>query len=143
MSGQESYNHDDVIMAKFARALGLPVRIFIIRVIINQHNSAAKEDFANAVFTAELLNKHILQLKGLGILKIRTEKRKSTYSVDKDFFSAMSEKFSSLFNSLENKRDNIAPISDLKFNTDLKTQKLSFHISPEEFAARLSLDKSI
>lgn len=102
MSGQELYNHDDVIMAKFARALGLPVRIFIIRVIINQKNSATKEDFDNAVFTAELLNKHISQLKGLGILKISTEKRKSTYSIDKDFFSAMSEKFSSLFKSLEN-----------------------------------------
>lgn len=105
------------MMAKFALVIGLPVRISIIRVIINQKNSATKEDFDNAVFTAELLNKHISQLKGLGILKIRTEKRKSTYSIDKDFFSAMSGKFSSLFKSLENKRNNVAPISNLKFNT--------------------------
>ena len=109
MSEQELYNYDDVIMAKFALALGLPVRIFIIRTIINQNNLARKEDFDNTLFKAELINKHISQLKGLGILKIKTEKRKNTYSIDKPFFSSMSGKFDLLFKSLEHKNGSGSP----------------------------------
>lgn len=88
-------------MAKFALALGLPVRIFIIRIIINQNNLATKEDFNNTSFAPELINKHISQLRGLGILKIKKENRKTTYSIDKPFFNSMSEKFNSLFKSIE------------------------------------------
>lgn len=147
MSEQKQYNHDDVIMAKFALALGLPVRIFIIRTIINQNNLARKEDFDNALFKAELINKHISQLKGLGILKIKTEKRKNTYSIDKPFFSSMSGKFDLLFKSLEHKNEPATPLIEsghppnLKFKAYVKTQRLNFHLSQEEFALRLKMDK--
>lgn len=149
MGGQKLYNFDDVIMAKFALALGLPVRIFIIRVIINQNNSAIKEDFDNPFFATELLNKHISQLKGLGILKIKTEKRRSTYSIDKAFFGDMSKKFNLLFKSLESKNENEKPATqtedhpELKFSDYLKAQRLAFHFTQQEFADRLNMDKTI
>jgi transcriptional regulator with XRE-family HTH domain len=146
-----SYNDDDVALSKFALAFGLPVRIFIIRTIVEQHNAASKNHFESPLFKPELVHKHIAQLKNLGILQTRTEKGKTTYSTNKAFFGQMSEKFSLLFASMRD-MNNSLPVQpavkehdtepQLNFGSYLKNQRLSFQFTQEAFAKHLNMERA-
>jgi len=91
------FSNTDNELANFAKALALPVRVAIIRLIIANGNSISKENFHTIPFNHETINKHIAELKTLGIIKTIGHKVNIRYCVDECLFSQMANRFSSLF----------------------------------------------
>jgi predicted transcriptional regulator len=101
------FSHSDNELANFAKALALPVRVAIIRIIMANGNSITKENFHAIPFNHETINKHIAELKNLGIIKASGYKGNIRYCVDGGLFDRMANRFSMLFS------DNSKWISDL------------------------------
>lgn len=95
-----------VKLSNFSRALALPVRIYIIRQILDNHNCATREVLHQIPFKKDLINMHLLELKNMGLLKTTHQNRIYSYTVDESKFIAMSNSFLDLF----------APIA--QFNSD-------------------------
>ncbi|MCR8558547.1 hypothetical protein KXD93_12900 [Mucilaginibacter sp. BJC16-A38] len=91
-------NETDVQISQFARAMALPVRVFIIRMIIENGNGISKKAFYTDTYKSRTIDKHILELKSLGIIKTSNEQASVIYCIDKKMFDMMSVKFSLLFN---------------------------------------------
>lgn len=93
-------------LSNFSRALALPVRIYIIRQILDNHNCATREMLHQMPFKKDLINTHLQELKGMGLLKTTHQNKVYSYTVDENKFIAMSNSFLDLF----------APIA--QFNND-------------------------
>ncbi|MEP6612788.1 MAG: hypothetical protein ABJA76_12910 [Mucilaginibacter sp.] len=91
-------NETDVQVSQFARAIALPVRVFIIRMIIENGNAINKKTFYTDTYKARTIDKHILELKSLGIIKVDTKEAQAIYCIDKKLFDRMSVKFNTLLN---------------------------------------------
>lgn len=86
-----------VKLSNFSRALALPVRIYIIRQILDNHNCATREILHQIPFKKDLINMHLLELKNMGLLKTTHQNRIYSYTVDESKFIAMSNSFLDLF----------------------------------------------
>jgi predicted transcriptional regulator len=96
------FSNTDNELANFAKALALPVRVAIIRLIIANGNSITKENFHTIPFNHETINKHIAELKTLGIIKTAGHKGNIRYCVDEGLFNQMANRFASLFRGVNN-----------------------------------------
>ncbi|WP_184550622.1 ArsR/SmtB family transcription factor [Mucilaginibacter sp. FT3.2] len=96
------FSNTDNELANFAKALALPVRVAIIRLIIANGNSITKENFHTIPFNHETINKHIAELKNLGIIKATGYKGNIKYGVDDCLFSQMANRFAVLFSGTNN-----------------------------------------
>jgi DNA-binding XRE family transcriptional regulator len=86
--------------SNFARALALPVRVCTIRVILENGNAATREMLHQIPFNEITVNKHINELKHLGIIKSVRKDRITFFSVNEDVFIQMSNNFLTLFESI-------------------------------------------
>jgi predicted transcriptional regulator len=91
-----NFSPADNELANFAKALALPVRIAIIRTIINNGNFITKENFYNIPYAHETIAKHIAELRTLGIIKASGYKGNMKYGLDEGLFYHMSNKLTSL-----------------------------------------------
>jgi predicted transcriptional regulator len=98
------FSNADNELANFAKALALPVRIAIIRTIIINGNTITKENFYEIPFHHETINKHIAELKNLGIIKASGYKGNIKYAIDEHLFDTMTLKIAQLFNFITNKQ---------------------------------------
>ncbi|MDB4922588.1 hypothetical protein [Mucilaginibacter sp.] len=99
------FNDNDVQISKFARAIALPIRVFILRMIIENGNAISKKTFYTDTYNSRTIDKHILELKSLGIIKTNTAQSVVTYYVDQKLFDQMSVKFN-LFLDCTNRKSN-------------------------------------
>ncbi|WP_295655708.1 helix-turn-helix domain-containing protein [uncultured Mucilaginibacter sp.] len=147
-------NQNDNQLCELFRALALPVRIFIIRMIVQHDNSVTSEDFIDAPYSTDNINKQMQLLKQMGILKLRVRNRKSIYSVDEKLFTMLIEKANGFLESINihflqyQETGNSLPIKNAEehipdFGTYIKSQRLSFQLSQEEFAKRLYIERSV
>lgn len=90
----------DFELAQFARVLALPIRVFIIRMIIEHDNSISKQQLYSHAFTEQNINKHLLELKAAGILKISGNRGKITYSIDQNVSKQIADSFTNMFQSI-------------------------------------------
>ncbi|WP_439699186.1 hypothetical protein ACFGVS_14850 [Mucilaginibacter sp. AW1-7] len=91
------FSNTDNELANFAKALALPVRIAIIRTIIKNGNAITKENFYEIPFHHETINKHIAELRTLGIINASGYKGNIKYGIDEHLFEQMAYRFASLF----------------------------------------------
>ncbi|OOQ60663.1 helix-turn-helix domain-containing protein [Mucilaginibacter pedocola] len=87
----------DTQISAFARAIALPIRVFILRMIAMNGNSLSKDAIVTTAYNAKTLNKHLLELRSLGIIKAKTVKAQVTYYIDEKLFGEMSANFSLFF----------------------------------------------
>lgn len=96
------FSNTDNELANFAKALALPVRVAIIRMIIANGNAITKDNFCEIPFHHETINKHLSELKTLGIINITGHKGNIKYNVDAHLFEQMACRFAYLFNGIHN-----------------------------------------
>lgn len=108
----------DIALSNFAKALALPVRVCIIRMVIENENKATREHLHNIPFNPNTVNQHLSELKTLGILTAKANGRTMFYSVNEQLFISMSNNFLALFDSI----NSLKGFSD-KINIDLVTKK--------------------
>jgi ribosome-binding protein aMBF1 (putative translation factor) len=160
MSPLHSLLHNiDFELSQFARVLALPIRVFIIRMIIENDNSISKQQLYSHAFTEQNINKHLLELKAAGILKISGAKGKITYSIDQNMSKQIAESFTNMFQSISqlNSRRGDLPqpetvnyivkeeehISNFaSFGTFIKKHRLELCLSQEDFARRINIERA-
>ncbi len=96
------FSQTDNDLANFAKALALPIRVAIIRTIMANGNSITRENFYDIPFHHETINKHVAELKNLGIIKASGYKGNIKYCVDESLFNQMAAKFTLLLSGFNN-----------------------------------------
>lgn len=149
-----NFSEVDTQIAQFARAIALPIRVFIIRMIAENGNSLNKQTFYNSAFDARVINKHIMELKSLGIIKVKTVKAQVTYYIDQHLFDQMSAQFGVLFypasrltappattdQELSAAMDEPSASS---FGEFIKLHRIELNLSQESLAKKLGIDRAL
>lgn len=99
------FDDSDNALADFAKAIALPVRIAIIRMIIKSENGLKKQSLSEIPYNPESIEKHISQLRALGLIKAHGFKGDLTYSIDQDLFSQMANNMIHLLDQSNHKTD--------------------------------------
>jgi ribosome-binding protein aMBF1 (putative translation factor) len=89
----------DTQISAFARAIALPIRVFILRMIAENGNCLTKQAVYASSLNAKTINKHIQELRGLGIIKVRNVRSEAAYCIDEKLFEQMSVNFSQFFDN--------------------------------------------
>ncbi|WP_158288466.1 helix-turn-helix domain-containing protein [Mucilaginibacter psychrotolerans] len=93
------FSEIDTQISAFARAIALPIRVFILRMIAENGNCLTKQAVYASNLNAKTINKHIQELRGLGIIKVRNVRAEATYCIDEKLFEQMSVNFSHFFDN--------------------------------------------
>jgi transcriptional regulator with XRE-family HTH domain len=153
-----NFDDSDKELSNFAKALALPVRVAIIRIIIEHNNVIKRETLYEIPFNIETINKHVAELKNLGILKAYGIKGNVNYSIDENLFDQMAYRFSVLFKSARhlfvqhvntdyqadevNQAVNVAnQIGSLShFGAFINQYRTSLNLTPEALAEKLNAE---
>jgi transcriptional regulator with XRE-family HTH domain len=158
---KSKFTETDSELARFARILALPVRVYIIRVIIEHDNAISKREICNVPFEMENILKHIAELKLMGIIRLSGTKADPVYSIDIPLFNRMLSRFSSLFDNLNtieqppvpqpinvqfaeavNRDTTGATTRHLSFGAFIKKHRLALKISQEELSRKTKIDRA-
>lgn len=159
LSLKSKFTETDSELARFARILALPVRVYIIRMIIENGNSISKKEICNVPFEMENILKHVAELKTTGIIKVSGTKANTVYSIDIPLFNRMVSRFFSLFDHLNSTEQlpaqpfadpkdkgiykTISETSgDLSFGAFIKKHRLALKISQEELGRETKIDRA-
>lgn len=145
----------DTQISQFARAIALPIRVFILRAIALNGNCLNKEAFYTTAFNAKTVNKHILELRALGIVKVKTVKTQVNYYIDEKLFGEMSANFSLFFGqelmapiAAEEIRGHVpqtgnTPLTEYPhFGAYIKTQRLELNLSQAKLSEKVGIDRA-
>ncbi|MFD2873092.1 helix-turn-helix domain-containing protein [Mucilaginibacter ximonensis] len=147
---------DDLALSNFVKALALPVRICIVRYIIENGNAVKREQLAEIPYNLLTVNQHVNELKHLGILNSQTQNREITYSVNEPVFIKMSKYFLNLFEPI---RQNVQEVSStpkvkkplvkkpatqmLPFGQYVRQRRKAAGLSQAELAERIQMDRAL
>ncbi|MEO7211642.1 helix-turn-helix domain-containing protein [Mucilaginibacter sp.] len=150
------FSEIDTQISAFARAIALPIRVFILRMIAENGNSLTKQAFYTSAFNTKTINKHIQELRGLGIIKTKTLKTEVTYCIDEKLFGQMSANFSTFFeqNSLQGEEpvsagatqaatDSPELLTFSSFGAYIKEHRLELNLSQAALAAKINIDRAL
>lgn len=152
-----SINENDTKLADFARALALPVRVRIIRHIVENGFSINKEDLYFADTNRETLIKHIGELRTLGIIQMEGQRGNITCHIDQNWFKQMMSDFSAIFGGSfgisasyvnmppiqkNNSAEEQLPEPYQHFGAFIKKHREELNINQENFAQKLTIDRS-
>ena len=148
------FSEIDTQISQFARAIALPIRVFILRMIAENGNSLSKQAFYTTAFNAKTINKHIQELRGLGIIKAKTVKAEVTYCIDEKLFGQMSANFSTFFeqNALQGEEPaNAAPAATgppelsafPSFGAYIKDHRMELNLSQAALAEKINIDRAL
>jgi len=158
---KSKFTETDSELARFARILALPVRVYIIRMIVENGNSISKKEICNEPFEMENILKHVAELKATGIIKVSGVKPNTIYSIDIPLFNRMVSRFFSLFDNLNNIEQLQAPAlketqtvsniagtametsgNNLSFGAFIKKHRLALKISQEKLSREMNIDRA-
>ena len=94
------FDAGDTEMSAFAKALALPVRVAIIRLIVENGNSIPKEKILSLPGHPEMVSKHVAELRALKIIKQSGAKGRMFYSIDQELFDKMIGLFTIFFKTI-------------------------------------------
>lgn len=95
----------DVALSNFVKALALPVRIGIVRFILENGNAVKREQFSEIPYNRLTVNQHINELKHLDIVQVELVDKENIYSINESVFIKMSNHFLNLFEPIRQLND--------------------------------------
>ena len=152
-------NESDKKFSDFARTLALPIRVLIVRRIVENGFSINKSDLDIADYTKENITKHIGELRSLGVIKMAGSKGHMTYTIDQNWFTQMIKGFLTVFGEnvfpaqatgsdkfeMENvsaiDKDALPPAYS-HFGAFIKKHREELHLTQTVFAKKISIDRS-
>jgi ribosome-binding protein aMBF1 (putative translation factor) len=150
------FSEIDTQISQFARAIALPIRVFILRMIAENGNSLSKQAFYTTAFNTKTINKHIQELRGLGIIKAKTVKAGVTYCIDEKLFGQMSANFSTFFeqnalpgaepasiNRAQAATDPAEALTFPSFGAYIKEHRLELNLSQAALAEKINIDRAL
>ena len=99
MSFEEHYAEQQIKLARYARALGHPVRVFIVEYLAARQNVCCYSgDMAELLPIARsTLSEHLKELKDAGLIQGEINPPKIKYCINKDNWREAKELFKELF----------------------------------------------
>ncbi|MBC8320847.1 MAG: winged helix-turn-helix transcriptional regulator [Bacteroidetes bacterium] len=91
------YNEDQIRTARFAKALGHPVRIFILQLMAKQSCCYSGDLSEELPIAKSTLSQHLKELKDAGLIQGEIELPKIKYCLNKENWEAAQKLFSKLF----------------------------------------------
>lgn len=91
------YNEDQIRTARFAKALGHPVRIFILQLMAKQSCCYSGDLSEELPIAKSTLSQHLKELKDAGLIQGEIELPKIKYCLNKENWKAAQKLFSKLF----------------------------------------------
>ncbi|MBI9058037.1 MAG: winged helix-turn-helix transcriptional regulator [Labilibaculum sp.] len=99
MTDKEFYSNDEKQLARFAKALSHPVRIYICD-ILSKQTCCYSGDLAEEVPIARsTLSQHLKELKNAGLIQGEIAAPKIKYCLNKENWALAREMFTNLFNN--------------------------------------------
>ena len=99
MTDQDFYSKDEQQLARFAKALSHPVRIYICD-ILSKQTCCYSGDLAEEVPIARsTLSQHLKELKNAGLIQGEIAAPKIKYCLNKENWALAREMFTNLFNN--------------------------------------------
>ena len=107
-STTSKFDAADNKLSAFAKALALPIRVAIIRMIIQHGNNISKDILYTLPHNPEIITKHISKLRTLKIIGQSGSKGNIIYYIDQGHFKQMSAMFFTLFKAI----DDLKPLTE-------------------------------
>jgi len=94
---KESYTEDQIKTARFAKALGHPVRVYIIELLAKQ-SCCYSGDLSEVLPIAKsTLSQHLKELKDAGLIQGEIEPPKIKYCINKENWKQAQQLFDNIF----------------------------------------------
>jgi ArsR family transcriptional regulator, arsenate/arsenite/antimonite-responsive transcriptional repressor len=97
------YKEDEIALARFAKAMGHPARIAILKYLSSLDTCCFGDINKELPIAKATVSQHLAELKDAGLIQGTIEPPKVNYCIDKENI----EKLKILFNSFFNKKENI------------------------------------
>lgn len=97
---KDKFDFQDVELANFTRALALPARIGIIRMLMEQDDWLVSSRFNELPLNTQVLQKHLNALKTAGLIDRMSRNSLSFYKLNTEKFNYLSGSLNALFQQL-------------------------------------------
>lgn len=147
----------DVALSNFVKALALPVRICLVRFILENGNAISRMQLSDIPYNRLTVNQHINELKKLDIIKVEVKDKENFYSVNESVFIRMSNHFLTLFEpirqlneeanlvfskpKIKNKPAKKTPVQIPAFGDYLRDKRKHARLSQATLAGRIKMDR--
>lgn len=92
------FNEKDIKAARFAKALGHPVRLYIFKLLLSQSCCYSGDLSEYLPIAKSTLSQHLKELKNAGLIQGNVEPPKIRYCLNQENFELAKELFSEIFN---------------------------------------------
>ncbi|MGZ2368637.1 ArsR/SmtB family transcription factor [Ancylomarina sp. YFZ004] len=99
MTDNEFYSDQEKQVARFAKALSHPVRVYICKLLSKQSCCYSGDLAAEVPIARSTLSQHLKELKASGLIQGEIVPPKIKYCLNKENWAKASEMFDSLFDS--------------------------------------------
>ena len=103
MSEERFFSTEQEQVARFAKALGHPVRVYILELLSKQSCCFSGDLAEELPIARSTLSQHLSELKDAGLIQGSIEHPKIRYCINRDNWKLASELFSNLVNDDHNK----------------------------------------
>lgn len=101
MNLEAAFEENDLALAKFAKALGHPARIAIIKILAANKVCTCGEIVSKLPFSQSTVSQHLQELKNAGLVILKEEGTKSFYTLKTKGVSKAEKQFKKLFKKLD------------------------------------------
>jgi ArsR family transcriptional regulator, arsenate/arsenite/antimonite-responsive transcriptional repressor len=100
------YKVDELSLARFAKAMGHPARIAILKYLASLDTCCFGDINKELPIAKATVSQHLAELKDAGLIKGTIEPPKVNYCIDKDNWEKAKNYFSQFFSNTNNLSDN-------------------------------------
>lgn len=101
MNSETTFEENEIALAKFAKALGHPARIAIIKILADKKVCTCGEIVAKMPISQSTVSQHLQELKNAGLVLLKEEGTKSFYTLKSKGIAKAEKQFKKLFKKLD------------------------------------------
>lgn len=94
---KEEFSEEEQVLAEFAKAIGHPARIAILKTLAERNSCICGEIVEVLPLAQSTVSQHLKELQKAGLIKGTVEGVKSCYCINWETFSRFSDAFSKIF----------------------------------------------
>jgi ArsR family transcriptional regulator, arsenate/arsenite/antimonite-responsive transcriptional repressor len=100
MKAIQTFTEQEIIFAKFAKALSHPARIAILKVLIAKNACICGDIVMELPLSQSTVSQHLKELKSAGIIKGEIDGVKTCYCIDTEKWKKIAQLFGEFFSEL-------------------------------------------
>ncbi|MES2428052.1 MAG: helix-turn-helix transcriptional regulator [Bacteroidota bacterium] len=156
----QKFTKEEIALADFSKAIALPVRIRLLRIIIENDNEASREALHSYfdTYNPMVINQHLLDLIHLNVIQSKRYGRRSSFSLNENFVVVMYNNFLELFaplgklneaanavidrQKLAKKKKPVVDETVPPFGKFIQARRKALKLTQEEFSKLFGIDRA-